>query len=220
MYIPVIYFLGQAYYVFGGGNIGNLKKFLFSGIILTLSSLIVRILGVSFGVFINKNIGAVGTGLYQLVLNVYSPALTLSTAGIALSSSRLVAEELGKRRNGRWKTVYFRTMAYALCVSVPMTLILFFIAPYASKNWVGSSESTSLIRILALGLPFISLSSCTNGFFTALRRAENSAVLQICEQIFKIILTFSIITYTHSSGINCLIYVGIANVCSDIFSFL
>ena len=71
-------------------------RFLLNGLMLSAVSLLLRTVGVSFHAFLTAKMGAAGTGLYQLILSVYSPALTLATAGVNLAASRLVAEELGK----------------------------------------------------------------------------------------------------------------------------
>lgn len=198
----------------------NRTRFLYNGIILTIAALIIRTVSVSFNVYITSVVGAEGTGIYQLVMSVYSPALTLATAGVSLSSSRLVAEELGKRRGGRYISVFLRCLICALAVSLPISALLFVIAPAVSKSWIGSASACGLLRLLCIGLPFISLSSCINGFFTAIRRASKSAFLQLCEQFFRIFLTYTIISKTSSSGIKCLSAVIIGSVSADIFSFL
>ena len=71
-------------------------KFILNGLMLSAVSLILRTAGVSFNAYVTSEIGAAGTGLFTLVMSVYSPALTLATAGVNLAVSRLTAEELGK----------------------------------------------------------------------------------------------------------------------------
>ena len=60
----------------------GMKRFLYSGALMTLSALVIRAVAVSFNVFIAEKVGAEGMGLFQLVMSVYSPALTLATAGV------------------------------------------------------------------------------------------------------------------------------------------
>ena len=57
----------------------NARLFIYNGLILTAASLFLRTLGVGFNIFITSRVGEVGTGLFQLVMSVYSPALTLFT---------------------------------------------------------------------------------------------------------------------------------------------
>ncbi len=198
----------------------NARLFIYNGLILTAASLILRTVGVGFNIFITSRVGAAGTGLFQLVMSVYSPALTLASAGVSLASSRLVAEELGKNRGGRWRDVLIRCLIYSFAASLPVAAALFTLAPSISSSWLGSSDASHLLRILSVGLPFISLSSCINGFFTALRKAKHTAAVQLSEQLFKIILTCILIYSLSGDGFICLLAVVFGNVCSDIFSMM
>lgn len=198
----------------------NAHQFIYNGLILTAASLILRTVGVGFNIFITARVGAAGTGLFQLVMSVYSPALTLASAGVSLASSRLVAEELGKNRGGRWKDVLIRCLLYSLAASLPVAMALFALAPSISSSWLETSNASHLLRILSIGLPFISLSSCINGFFTALRKAKFTATVQLSEQLFKILLTCILVFNLSGDGFVCLLAVVFGNVCSDIFSMM
>ena len=196
----------------------NRRRFIRNGIILIISSLILRFIGVGFGVYITSMVGAAGTGLFQLVMSVYSPALTLSSAGVGLASSRLVAEEMGKSRGGSWRAAFYRCLLFSVLCSLPVALSLFFLAPSISRSWLGSGDAAILLKMLSLGLPFISLSSCISGFFIAVKSAGHTALLQLSEQSFKIILTVLLIRLFGNDPSVCLYAVVFCNVCSDIFS--
>ncbi len=195
----------------------NARLFIFNGLILTAASLLLRTLGVGFNIFITSRVGEIGTGLFQLVMSVYSPALSLASAGTSLASSRLVAEEIGKKR-GNPRAVLLRCIVISQLSSIPIALALFCLAPYISASWLGSKSAIQLLRMLSIGLPFISLSSCINGFFIALRKAKNTATVQISEQLFKMLITFILIYSMAERSDLCLLLVVFANVCSDIFS--
>ncbi|MBE6582341.1 MAG: hypothetical protein E7648_03660 [Ruminococcaceae bacterium] len=195
----------------------NARLFIYNGLILTAASLLLRTLGVGFNIFITSRVGEVGTGLFQLVMSVYSPALTLASAGTSLASSRLVAEEMGKRR-GNPRAVLLRCILFSQLSSIPIAAALFLLAPYISVSWLGSAGASHLLRMLSVGLPFISLSSCINGFFIALRKAKNTAIAQISEQLFKMLITFTLIYSMSERADLCLLLVVFSNVCSDIFS--
>ncbi len=197
----------------------NARLFIYNGLILTAASLLLRTLGVGFNIFITSRVGEVGTGLFQLVMSVYSPALTLASAGTSLASSRLVAEEMGKRR-GNPRAVLIRCIVFSQLSSIPIAIALFLLSPYISASWLGSAGASHLLRMLSVGLPFISLSSCVNGFFIALRKAKNTAIAQITEQLFKMLITFTLIYSMADRADLCLLLVVFSNVCADIFSVI
>lgn len=197
----------------------NARLFIFNGMILTAASLLLRTLGVGFNIFITSRVGKIGTGLFQLVMSVYSPALVLASAGTSLASSRLIAEEMSKKR-GNPRAVLTRCIVISQISSLPIASGLFILSPYISASWLGTSSASFLLKMLSLGIPFISLSSCINGFFIALRKAKRTALVQISEQIFKMLITLSLIYGMSSSAETCLLLVVFGNVCSDIFSAL
>ena len=62
----------------------KMKKVLFfkNAAILTITSLIVRTVGIFFRIWLTGKIGAEGIGLYQVVFSVYVLATTFATSGI------------------------------------------------------------------------------------------------------------------------------------------
>ena len=74
------------------------KGFFRSGIMLTLVGIAMRTVAMFFSAFISRTVGAEGTGLYTLIMTVYSFALTLATSGISLTVTRLVASAIGEGR--------------------------------------------------------------------------------------------------------------------------
>lgn len=198
----------------------RLGRFLVGGCLLSLVSLLIRTVGVSFNAFITARVGAEATGLYQLVLSVYSPALTLATAGVNLAASRLSAEEVGKGRRGHPRAVLLRCLLYAFTVASAVGGLLYLLAPMISDAWLGNTASSSLLRLLAAGLPFIALSSAMSGYLTAMRRVPRLAVIQLAEQCFKIALTVVLLLTVRGEGLRCLMIVVFSNVSADLFSCL
>ena len=72
------------------------EKFLINGLILSLTSLLIRFVGVSFNVYVTNKIGSAGMGLITLVNSVYGFAVTFATSGINLSATRMCAEAIGR----------------------------------------------------------------------------------------------------------------------------
>ena len=196
-------------------------RFLLNGLMLSAVSLLLRTVGVSFNAFLTAKMGAAGTGLYQLVLSVYSPALTLATAGVHLAASRLVAEELGKDGGGLARPVLRKCLGYAVTAASLVGTILFLLSETAAASWLGAPETAPLLRVLALGLPFIALSSAMNGYFTAVRRVSRTAFVQILEQVMRIGLTVLLLTRLwHGGTASCLLAIVSASVGADLFSCL
>ena len=63
-------------------------------IIMTAVNLIMRSVSVGFNAYLTSRIGSQGIGLFQLVMTVYSLAVTFSCAGMRLASMRVTVNPL------------------------------------------------------------------------------------------------------------------------------
>ena len=72
------------------------RKVLFNTALLTLTSLLMRSVGMMFQVWLSNKIGPAGIGLFQLIMSVSALAATFSISGIRFATTRLVSEELGR----------------------------------------------------------------------------------------------------------------------------
>ena len=176
----------------------NFKRFVFNGLLLTVVSLIMRGIGVSFNAYISNKIGAEAMGLFTLISTVYGFALTLATSGINLAATRLVSEALSEVDNDGIRHSSLKTRAVRLvvvkCIKYSIffgsisTILLFLGARLIGENILGDTRTVSSLRILALTLTPIALSSAISGYFTAVRKVYKNALTQVSEQLFKITL--------------------------------
>ena len=75
----------------------RIQVFMWNTIFLVISSLILKSIGVSFGIFISNRVGSEALGVFQLVMSVYLFMVTLASAGINLACTRIVSERLAVR---------------------------------------------------------------------------------------------------------------------------
>ena len=72
------------------------KVFFFNGIILTITSLIMRGAGLIFQIYVSNKIGTEAVGLFSLIMSVYMFAITIATSGISIAATCIISEELAK----------------------------------------------------------------------------------------------------------------------------
>ena len=153
-----------------------------SGIILSISAFVMRSVSVAFNVYVSDKIGAEGMGLLTLIMSVYSLALTFAVSGISLAATRLTAEAAGSGREGDIRAAMIRCLAYSAAFGISAFLVVFFGADYIGGVWLGDTRSIKALRVFALSMPFISVSSAMNGYFTALRKVVKTSAAQFFEQ--------------------------------------
>ena len=179
----------------------NIRKFFLNAIILCAVSLIMRTVGVSFNVYVSNRAGAESMGLYSLLSGVYGFALTFATSGINLATMRLVAGALGRDDKCEASAALRRCFLYCLFFSSIATAVLFSGARFIGTRLLGDSRTVLSLKILAITLIPISLSSAFNGYFTAVRRVYKNAAIQVCEQAIKIFSVSFLLTLLLPRGI-------------------
>lgn len=196
------------------------KKLFYNTLILTGTSFLMRTVGVSFNVYLSNKIGAAGIGLFQLIMTVYSLAITVGAAGVRLSSTRLVVENAGLGQKGGF-SIMRRCITYGLILGSFAALLLFFGADMASVYWIDDARAADSLRILAFSLPFISMSAAMNGYFTATREIPQYSFVQIAEQAVKIVTIVVSLHILKNPSIEtaCIALVS-ATTFSEIVSFL
>lgn len=180
----------------------KLKLFIINGLVLTIISILLQLIGVSFGVYISNKIGDEAVGLYQLLMSTYSFGITLALSGINLACVRIVSEEIAKNSYNNIKTVIRKCLSYSLFFGLLTFLLFCTFANILSTYVLHQKISTSTICIMAISFPFAAICSCLNGYFSAVRHVLKSAVIQILEQLFKILLVSYMLNTLFDSSIN------------------
>ena len=165
------------------------RKFFFNGALLTIVGLSVKTASLLFGAFISRAVGAEGTGLFTLVMTVYSFALTFATSGISLTVTRLVASALGEGDDGGTSRVMRAAVAYSLVFSSVATVALLFGADFLGTHILLDERAVLSIRILSFSLIPTALSAVIAGYFVGIRRVVANAAVQVATQLFKITVT-------------------------------
>ena len=171
------------------------KRFIKSGILLTLVGLAMKTVAMFFGAFISRTVGAEGTGLYTLVMTVYSFAVTFATSGISLTVTRLVASAIGEGREEEVGRVLRGAFIYSLLFGVVATLGLFFGADLLGRLVLSDERTVDSLRILAFSLVPAAVSSVLSGYFIGVKRVAFNAAVSVFSQIVRIILTVSLVAY-------------------------
>ncbi len=163
----------------------NKRTFVKNTAVMTVTSLVLRTLGIVFRVFISNRVGAEGMGLYQLVFAVYVLGTTFAAAGIVTAVTRMVAEQLALGSPANARRVMRLSIGLCVVIGAASAAILYFGAPLIG-TWIGDSRTVPAVAMSGLALPFIGIASCIKGYFLARRRAMPPSISQIFEQVVRI----------------------------------
>ena len=196
------------------------KKLIYNTALLTGSALLMRCIGLAYQVWLVGHIGAAGIGLFQLVMSVSMLATTFAISGIRFACTRLISQEVGFGHHGGIEKAILRCLTYSLFFGISAAAILFAASQSVGFLCVCDARTVLPLRILAVSLPFISLSSVFSGYFTAIGRVYKTAAVQISDQILRIILVIFALKFVPAGNIekSCAIIVS-AGTISEMFSF-
>ncbi len=180
-----------------------MKKTVFikNAAILTVSSLILRLLGVVFRVWLANFIGAEGIGLYQLIFSVYVLVATFATSGISTAVTRLVSEELVAESSNGALNVLKKAVYITLIIAGATLLLLIVLSKPISVYIISDIRAVPALRILSFSLPFMGVSSCLRGYFIARRKVSPNAATQIFEQAVRIAVVFAAVSKFSAKGL-------------------
>ena len=187
--------------------------------ILTITAFTMKSIGMVFNLYVSNKIGSEAVGVFSLVMSVYLFAITLATSGLSLACTCLVSEQFTKGNCLNGLKAVKSCLFFSLLLGLGSSLLILFFSPIISQNWLQSALSCVPLYFIAIGLPFIAVSSVINGYFSAVRKAYKSAIAQVFELLVKIFATILLLNFYANQTVEsiciCLI---LADVISEICS--
>lgn len=163
--------------------------FLRGALILTIAGVFVKLIGSVNRILLSRLLGGEGIGLYQMAYPLYLLALSISSAGIPVAISIVVAKKaaqedwLGTRR-------VFRISLYFLTAT---GLLFSFIMAWGAdwliqEEWVRDPRAFWSLAALAPAILFVTIISSYRGYFQGLQLMTPTAMSQIAEQVLRVLV--------------------------------
>jgi stage V sporulation protein B len=193
------------------------KRLAVNTAIVTMTTLMIRVIGIAFNAYLSGRIGASGVGLFQLMMSVYGMAVTLASAGMRMTATRLCSEAEAGGASVR------HTVASCMRVGGLMgiaALALLFCLSDFSAGLLGHAETAYPLRLLTFALPFVAMSSTLGGYFTARRRMGVYGAVQFVEQLCRIGLTVLALAVLPDQSEYDLLAIAFGIVAAECVSFL
>ncbi len=155
-------------------------------LILSLSAVIVKIIGLIYKIPMLTLLGSEGMGYFNSAYEIYTLFGVVSTAGLPVAMSVLIARA---RCGGELteKKIFSVAMTLFLSLGVVGSLLMLGLAPVFSSA-LGSDRAVFCMIAISPTVFFICLSSVYRGFFQGLGRMRETAISQVIEAALKLIL--------------------------------
>lgn len=155
-------------------------------IVLTLSAVIVKIIGLVYKIPMLTLLGSEGMGYFNSAYEIYMLFGVVSTAGLPVAMSVMIS---GARERGELseKTIFSVALTLFLLLGVIGTALMLGIAPLSERIF-GSDGVILCIIAISPTVFFICLSSVYRGFFQGLGKMRETAISQVIEAALKLVL--------------------------------
>ena len=173
-----------------------------------------RLISMGFQVYLTRRAGAAEIGLFELMMSAFGLAAAVAVSGVRLSTIRLLILQPGRGRG-----VMRLCLGYSLTLGLGAAGGMILLAPTVAGRFLDAPELTGALRLLALTLPCLALSSCLGGWFSAMRQAGRTALIQGAEFLVQMVLSLGALTLLpagEAAGVCMALAVGTlgADVCS------
>lgn len=163
------------------------NNYLKGAAILGAAGVIVKILGAFYRIPLGNIITTEGMGYYQTAYPLYVLLLTISTSGFPVAIAKLVSE---KSALGDYKGAYkvFRVAFIGLLIAGLITSLFVFFNARAIVKLLGNENAYYALIALAPALFFVPIMSAFRGFFQGRQYMVPTALSQLAEQLFRVVL--------------------------------
>ena len=166
-------------------NLAKSNGFLTGAAILALAGLICRLIGVFFRVPLTNIVGNFGMGLYQMVFPLYSLLLVISSAGVPVAVSKMVAKEKAVGNIKSCKKILLNALVLLGAIGLVVSAI-FIIFAYPIANLQGNKDVGIIYIAIAPSVFLVCMIASLRGYFQGLQNMVPTAVSQIIEQLVKV----------------------------------
>lgn len=185
---------------------GFLKKsksssFFEGALVLVISNAIVKVIGALFSIPITNMIGGEGNGIFTVAYYVYTAMFVISTAGLPVAVSKMVAEANALGRYTEVRRIFRTALVLFTVIGGTVTAGMMLFAQQLVAR-IGNSLAYYAVLAIAPSIFFVSIVSAFRGYFQGLSNMVPTAISQVIEAagklVFGLLLTYVLIDRGYS----------------------
>ena len=169
-----------------------------SVLVYGISNILTKVIGLFFKIPMNDLLGDAGMAYFNAAYSIYVLFYMISTAGLPVAVSRLVAESRAQGRFKQVKKIYKLTLLLFFVIGALGTgiMVLF------SKQLAGNVDVKAQLCVIALAptLFLVCLSSAFRGYFQGFRMLVPTGISQVLESLGKLFVGLILAKYALALG--------------------
>ncbi len=163
------------------------KKVFFSGVLLlTLSTVLVKVVGLFYKIPMLSYLGSEGMGYFHSAYEIYAVFCIIATAGLPVALSVLISAALAEGKEREAERIWQVSLTLFVLVGLIGSLLIWGFAKPICR-WIKSEDAFGCIVAIAPTLFFVCVSSAIRGYFQGYQKMLPTAVSQLLEALGKLI---------------------------------
>ena len=175
------------------------QSFLGGTATLAAAVIIVKILGALYKIPLTNVLDGDGMGYFTTAYNIYNLLLTISTAGLPVALSKMIAEANTLGRHNEKRRIFRVALATFLILGGICTCLMAFL-PHQLAAMMNNSQSWYAIVALAPAVIGVCCESAFRGYTQGHGDMRPTAYSQVIESIFKLVLGLAIAIWMLRAG--------------------
>jgi len=164
------------------------RTLLYGAVILLASNLIIRIMGFVNQVLVLRTIGPEGFGLIQMAFPIYLLALVVASAGIPTSVARMIAEAGARGHIIEVRRIFRLALSLITVTGLAATVTVYLFVPAISGYIMQDPRAYRCFLVMIPSIFLTCLCSLLRGYFQGLGNMAPTAVSQLLEQLFRVVI--------------------------------
>ncbi|MCO1602133.1 stage V sporulation protein B [Desulfosporosinus nitroreducens] len=161
--------------------------------VLTLAAFITKVLVFSNSIVLSRVLGPEGIGLKKMVMPFMGLMMTLTTIGLPVAISRLVAEADAQGNRGKVKKILVISLVITGSLSIFVVSLSIFSGKYLSSFFLTDPRSYNSFMAMIPIIPIGAVSGVLKGYFRGRQTMNPIAFAQVFEQIVRVCLTYILV---------------------------
>ena len=167
------------------------KSFVKGAVVLSVAGIMAKCLGALYRIPFARIASDECGAIYALVYPIYNLLLALSTAGIPLAISKLVAEYEEQGKSGMSLRILKLSLLLLASIGIVVAVALFISADWiATTVWEVPGAAIS-IRVITPAMIFTCIQAVFRGYFQGMQQMVPTALSQITEQFVRVTVIFA-----------------------------
>ncbi len=177
------------------------QAFLQGALILTISMLIVKVIGAVFKIPLFRILTAEGYGYFTAAYDLYNPLFTIATAGFPIAIAKMVSENITRKR--------FRDVRQIHKVSIPIFAVmgivgflLMFGGTFLYVQMIKMPNAKLVTLTLSPTILFACLMAIYRGYYEGMRNMIPTAISEVIEAVCKLTIGISASSFVLAKGMD------------------